>query len=186
MYSAAGAQLLSRHLTGEYRRERTEHYAQPRFNRQTTSLSAVVFRLGPEWLALSTQLFQEVSEARAIHSLPHRRHGILLGLVNVRGELLIAVSLDRLLGLENLPDRGDASPVHERLLVVNWDQSRLVFPVDEVHGPQRFRADELKPAPMTVAKTNPAFIQRVVYWRNRPVGVLDSEALFRTVNARLG
>ena len=39
---------------------------------------------------------------RLIHSLPHRRQGIVLGLVNVRGELLICVSLARLLGI--VPD----------------------------------------------------------------------------------
>src|SRR2546422_1979826 len=45
-----------------------------------------------------TTLFRsiaEVAERRVIHSLPHRRTGIVLGVVNVRGELLVCVSLGR-------------------------------------------------------------------------------------------
>ncbi len=42
---------------------------------------------------------QEVTNLRPIHSLPHRRSGVMLGLANVRGELLICVSLAMLLGV---------------------------------------------------------------------------------------
>lgn len=63
-------------------------------------LSFVVFRIGPELFALPTQVLHEVAESRGIHSLPHRRHSVVLGLVNIRGELLICVSVGRLLGLD--------------------------------------------------------------------------------------
>ena len=36
---------------------------------------------------------------RTIHSLPHRRSGVVLGLANVRGELLVCVSLGQMLRL---------------------------------------------------------------------------------------
>jgi hypothetical protein len=60
----------------------------------------MIFRLGTEWLALPASVFQEVAELGAIHSLPHRRSGLVVGLTNVRGgELLICFSLTKLLVL---------------------------------------------------------------------------------------
>ncbi len=100
VFSAAAHKLLDRPLPETYRQEWTRHFAQTEKALQPAKKSAVVFRLKAEWLALPTHTFQEVGERRPIHSLPHRRDGIVLGLVNVRGELLICVALDRFLGLE--------------------------------------------------------------------------------------
>ena len=206
MYSTAGVRLLNRPLSADYRRERTEHFAQSRQEAPSRSVgtaparvSAVLFRLSNEWLALPTQAFQEVAERRLVHSLPHRRQGIVLGLVNVRGELLICVSLGRLLGVENIPTPGAAPScretlikTHARLLVVNSDiqcgtscRNRLVFPVDEVHGIHRFQPEELKEAPATVAKSNPTYTQGVLLWRDRAIGFLDADSLFSSLNRSL-
>lgn len=130
VYTAAGLQMLDRALPAAYRRERGAHYAQPKQLAQPARVSVVVFRLGGEWLALPTNVFQEVAEhllspaptsrpaptlegkrgaggagrsgpaGHRLHSLPHRRGGLTLGLVNVRGELVICVTVARLLGVE--------------------------------------------------------------------------------------
>lgn len=105
VYSKAGVQLLDRPLLPGYRRAWTEHFAQKRKLAAPARRSALLFRINAEWLALPTPAFQEVAERRPVHSLPHRRQGIVLGLVNVRGELLICVSLGRLLGLAGSPLR---------------------------------------------------------------------------------
>lgn len=106
VYSTAALQLLDRPLWPEYLRERTRHYAQARRPATPARISVLVFRLATEWLALPTVVCQEIVERRFIHSLPHRREGIVLGLVNVRGELIVCVSAARLLGLET-PARAD-------------------------------------------------------------------------------
>ena len=100
VYMAAGLQLLDRALPAEYRRERAVHYAPPKQLSHPARVSAVIFRLGVEWLALPTIVFQEVAERRTLHTLPHRRGGLALGLVNVRGELVICATVARLLGVE--------------------------------------------------------------------------------------
>ena len=82
-------------------------------------MAVLLFRLQAEWLALPAQVFQEVAERRPVHSLPHRRQGIVLGLVNVRGELLLCVSLARLLR-RNDPSQPEArQAAYDRLLVAN-------------------------------------------------------------------
>src|SRR5690349_21072075 len=87
IYSRAALQLLNRPLPEGYRREWTEHLARPSDLARGARTSTVVFRLHGQWFALPTYLLQEVAEQRAVHSIPHRRQGVLLGLVNIRGEL---------------------------------------------------------------------------------------------------
>jgi chemotaxis-related protein WspD len=185
VYSAAGVQLLDRPLPTGYRKEWAVHFAQGKPPRETGAISAVVFRLDQEWLALPTQAFQEVAERRPIHSLPHRRRGSLLGLVNLRGELLLAVSLGHLLALQNLPTPAELRTNYHRLLVTAWDGNRFAFPVDEVHGPQRFESHDLKTPPATVARAQLAHTQGLLFWEQRAVGLFDVVALFSTLNQSL-
>jgi chemotaxis-related protein WspD len=201
VYSAAGIQLLDRPLPADYRRERTGHYADAKKLTQPTNTSLVVFRVGQEWLALPTSAFQEIAERRHIHTLPHRRRSVVVGLVNVRGELLICVSVARLLGLPGDEWRvtsAEQSPTpshvtrhallatrHARLLVANWDGQRVAFPVDEVFGIHRFHLDEMKEPPATISKSTLAYTQGVFAWRERSVGFLDADLLFRALNPAL-
>lgn len=191
VYSAAGIQLLDRPLTADYRSERTAHYAQSKKLKQPTLISLVLFRLGPEWLALPTPVFQEVAERRPVHTLPHRRRSILLGLVNIRGELLICTSLARLLGLEAVADNQGTRAVYDRLLVAGWDGHRMVFPVDEINGVQRVRNDEMKEPPSTISKSTHACTQAVFEWQvggeavTVTVGFLNVNAVFSALNRNL-
>src|SRR6185503_5608888 len=97
--AAAAIQLLDRPVIADYRREWSEHYAAEKKLTAPAKTSVVIFRIISEWLALPTHAFQEVAERRVMHTLPHRRRDLVLGLVNVRGELLICVSLGQWLGL---------------------------------------------------------------------------------------
>ncbi len=185
VYSNAGLRLLNRPLPPGYRREWTEHFAREKKRAAPGRTAAVLFRIGAEWLALPAQVFQEVAERRRIHSLPHRRQGVVLGLVNIRGELLLGVSLGRLLGLEKLSPRETPRTTFERLLVVNCDETRFAFPVDEVHGIHRFEPQELAEPPPTVAKSEPNYTQGILLWRGKTVGLLDPELLFPSLNRSL-
>src|SRR5437763_11431767 len=98
VYSAAGIQMLDRKLAPGYREEWTELLARPKPARITGTKSVVIFRIGAEWLSLPAPTFQEVAEDRGHHTLPHRDNKLLLGLVNIRGELLTCASLGTLLG----------------------------------------------------------------------------------------
>jgi chemotaxis-related protein WspD len=185
VYSQAGVQLLDRPMSPEYRREWSEHFALEKKAAAPARISVVVFRVGAEWLALPTNAFQEVAERKLTHSLPHRRQAIVIGLVNIRGELLICVSLSRLLGLETRVLKESRRHLHDRLMVVHWDGNRLAFPVDEVHGVHRFQPQELKEAPVTVAKATATYTRGIVLWQSKAVGFLDADSLFSSLNRSL-
>jgi chemotaxis-related protein WspD len=185
VYSAAAVQFLDRPVTAEYRREWTEHFAREKRIAMPAKTSAVIFRISAEWLAMPTQAFQEVAERRAVHSLPHRRSGVVIGIVNVRGELLICAALDRLLGLESGMRPKRLRAVFDRLLVADWAGQRFAFPVDEVHGVHRFHQEDLREPPATVARSGLNCAIGVFPWRKFTVGFLDPDTLFASLNHKL-
>lgn len=187
VYSAAAVDLLDGELPSEYISQWTRHVAQEKWVTELDTHSVVVFRLGEEWLALPTSVFKEIGGLRAIHALPHRRSGGVLGLANVRGELLVCVSLRQVLGLgDQVPDKREKHRVlEERLLVIQLEGSCVACPVDEVYGIQRFHPRELKEVPATVAKATATYTKAVLAWQAKSVGLLDEQLLFYTVNRSL-
>jgi len=148
--------------------------------------SLLVFRIGDECLALPTLVFDQVTEMRRIHSLPHRRNPAMLGVVNIRGALVICASLVALLRLE-----AGASPGHtgraeyRRLLVVRAREQLAAFPVDAVDGVWRFARATYESVPTTVACAAQPHTRAVVRWRGRTIGLLDSGLLFETLDRSL-
>jgi len=181
IYAAGGRHLLERRPPAGYLREWTKALAVAKAEEQAEdTLSVLIFRLGQDWLALPTHVCQEVAEMRPIHTLPHRSGPILQGLVNIRGEIRLCVSLNQLLGLESVsnPDQTTNPKSRPCLLVVAHRGDHWVIQVDELHGIQRFPRGALRDAPVTVAKATPALTRGVLDWHDAGVGYLDDELLF--------
>ena len=100
---------------------------QPAHAEDGETRSVVIFRVASEWLALPTSVVIEVANLLPIHSLPHRPNGVVLGLASVRGELLVCVSLGRVVGAEPLaaasPERRGTA--YQRLLVIRREAVRV-------------------------------------------------------------
>lgn len=180
VYSASAAQLLDAELSADELTRRAQHYATPKIEERVGTQAVVVFRLGAEWLALPVAVWCEVASPRPIHSLPHRRDQVVTGVVNVRGELLVCVSLAVALGVE--PGLKGASP---RFAVIQRASDRFVFPTDEIFGLHRYSAEDITPSPATVAHTQAACTSGMLTLENRTVGVLDADRVFQIFNRSL-
>ena len=195
VFSGAGRQLLDCPAPQGYTTDWTNLLAHEKEDLSTGKNSAVLFRLGLEWLALPAPTFKEVMPVRVIHRLPHRNNAILLGVVNVRGEIHLCLSLKAILGIEDeSPDevsaKGDSSSdnkrlSHRRMVTVARERDQWVVPVDEIHGVHRFDHSELGKVPATVSKAPVKFICGMLSWQGKSVGVLDDELLFYTMSNRL-
>lgn len=199
VYSAAGRSLLEREAPLDYVKEWTEVLAKtppPTSKAETNgaivpsgaeTLSVMIFLLGGEWLALPVRLLQEVTEPCVTHTLPHRSNELFLGLVNIRGEILMSVSLTHLLDLKVHANSNDrvSSVAAKRMIVVASQDNRWVFTVDEVCGIHRFPSDELQNTPVVIAKASEAYTKGVFRWRGHKVNYLDSDLLFYTLNRRI-
>jgi chemotaxis-related protein WspD len=182
VYCAAALTLLDAEPPSDYSTDWTTHFAKPEVIETRQTESVVIFRLGAEWLALPTPVITEVAALRKIHSLPHRRSGVVLGVANVHGELLVCVSLTRVLGLTEPSDssREAHRSAQRRLLVIRREEMRTVCPVDEVSGIHHVDPREMKDPPLTVAKAT-AYSKKVLSWQEQPVGLLDDQLLFYTL-----
>jgi chemotaxis-related protein WspD len=178
VYASAAAQLLNVEVPGRYTQEWTQHIAADKPAPPVETLSVVIFRVDAEWLALPSAIFKEIAGDRLIHSLPHRRNGALLGMVNIRGELLVCTSLQYILGVDAVTAAGNV----RRMLVIQQNNDRTVCPVDEVHGIERFQLQDLKQVPATLAAASVTYTKGVLSWRRRSVGLLDADLLFHALN----
>jgi chemotaxis-related protein WspD len=187
VYSAAAVELLDGELPPGYLAEWTTHFTREKAAVAQDTHSVVIFRIGAEWLALSTQVFKEVSELKTIHSLPHRRNQTVLGLVNIRGELLLCVSLEETLNLGKAPETQAKSNrvIRPYLLVIGHGGGRLAFPVAEVGGIHHFNLKEMKEAPATVAVALSTYTRGILPWREKTVGWLDDDLLVPSLNKGL-
>ncbi len=140
---------------------------------QREGVSLLIFRLGAESLAFRTRTVAEVTTPRPVHRVPHRSNRVLAGLVNLRGQAQLCVSLHGLLGI----DVAGPSP----RLVVLRDLRRAetwAFGADEVAGIRRVPRGQWQPVPSTLANPAVGFSQAVLSWDGRSVGVLDEQRVF--------
>ena len=174
-YAAAAASLLDRESAGPSSGADAEHFAEARDTERPKDRSAIMFRIGSEWLALTTLVLDEVIEMRALHTLPHRRSPIVLGLVNVRGELVVCVSLGRLLGIAE--DGSPATGKPRRLLILRDSFGRFAVPVDEVQHTHRYHDGEMLPPPATIARSGTTFTHGLLPWHGGICSSLDEKRL---------
>jgi chemotaxis-related protein WspD len=189
VFAAAALMLLDRDLPAGYKDAWMSHIAQKRSESKSSILhSAIILRLGAEWLAFPTLAVDEIVELPRIHSLPHRRSGTVLGLANVHGELVVCASLSRTLGLdETVAGEGDRTGTAAgRLVVVRSETGRIAFPVDEVQRTHRYDPSDLKSVPATLAKSAANYTKGILAWRDRVVGCLDDQLVLQAMNRAIG
>lgn len=186
IYSNAGHNLLEREAPTGYVDELTDWLTQTKDEQAVGTISISIFRLQGEWLALPAQLFTQVTQSAPVHRIPHRSNNILLGIVSIQGEILLCISLSELLGLEaTLPSQNINPIIYKRMVVVEVEGNRWVFPVDEIYGVHRIDSDELCNVPATVSKATGTYTKAVINWQNKSVSLLDDELLFYTLNRRV-
>jgi len=204
VYSTAGRTLFERQAPTDYADEWTSALRLGKQADEIEALSLLVFRIGTEWLALPTTALRQVSDVRPIHALPHRSDAMLLGVVNVRGQIRLCCSLATLLGIEQRPDdpRNASSLAYPRMIVAEGAADHWVFPVDEIDGVRRFRRRHLRDVPATVGKDRAHVTRAVVEFgedvllasergegalpfQARQVGYLDHERLFEALRQRV-
>jgi chemotaxis-related protein WspD len=162
-------------------------------------VSVLIFRLTREWLAFPTQSIAEVTLPRPVHRIPHRSNTILMGLVNLRGQLQLCFSLHGLLGLDSPPlipsefhpqeasaaiekaAPGGSNPGASARLIVLRNRERSeswIFPAEEVVGVHRLPRAQMRSVSSTLANLEVSFSQAILSWADRSVSFLDEQRVF--------
>lgn len=195
VFSTASERLLAAPPPPGYLEEVKARLATPAEVVVPDAHSALVFRIGEEWLALPVHVLVEVHAPRPIHRIPHRG-GLLAGLVNIRGELELCARLGQLLAITS----GESKPATRqngaavatslaansaRLLVVQFERERWVFPVDEVDQVYRFHASDLSAVPATVSRFGGRMSSGLFTHNDRTIGFLDADRLRQALRTRV-
>lgn len=144
--------------------------------------SLLIFRIGDEWLGLSTKFVESIIEKRLVHTVPSTRIDILRGVINVRGQLRLCVNLHSLLEItsEQISVQG-AAKKHSRMMVIRRGGEVWVFGVDEVYGAINCDFHDLENVPVNVSKSTTNYLKGIWKWQNQSIGVLDEELLFESL-----
>jgi len=185
VHAAAALALLDREPPAGTHASWTAHFAERMTTAAAESVPLFVFRVGAHWLAMPAPLVVEVAPERTVHSLPYRRRGAVLGVVNVHGALVMCLSIGALIGLD--PSSGPGTPrafVRDRMLLIRHGDLRAACPVDEISGIHRVELATLVETPAAVGSAR-SCITRMWSWRDGTVGVIDDglfgQALRRSV-----
>jgi len=140
-------------------------------------LSLLLFRLGEEWycvrLAAVREIFQEY-EITTIPCVP----GYILGVVNVRGEILSVTDPARIMGIGQVtaPD-GVITPA----IVVAEGDFATALVVEEVGDITEVAFEALEPPVSIIDRSQAEFIEGSVYIDGTMVGLIDVERVLEPI-----
>lgn len=179
--------LLAREPDDSYIAEWTSLLAGDSGPKDMAEASVVVFRIGEEWLALSTYICKQVADKRHIHSIPHRRDKFLLGMVNLRGQLTLCIALNQLLEIhaEDMDAKTTQELSDKRFLAIQKENETWVFPVSEIFGVIHTDLAKVQNVPVTVSKSTANYLKGVIPWNQKNVGLLDEELIFFSLRRSL-
>ncbi|WP_296943650.1 chemotaxis protein CheW [uncultured Massilia sp.] len=177
VYAQAAQRSLQRPVDQGYRDAWARELARQAPPAPHTDSAAMAFRIGHEWLAAPLALAASVAPLAPVHRLPHRSRGALLGIVNVGGRLLPAVSLARLLEIDAAAPPPLGRHAFPRLLVLSTGAHGFALPVDEVHGVLRHAAADMRPAAATVGHAPSPLLAGVIRDSALEAGLLDAARL---------
>ncbi|VAX00135.1 hypothetical protein MNBD_GAMMA22-1145 [hydrothermal vent metagenome] len=180
--------MLERPLPDGYESEWASIFSVKKNRHVIGTKSVTIFRLGKEWMALPTTAIQEITDVRSVHSIPHQKTNVLRGLVNLRGQLKICISLGQLMEIEKAERyTGEKTKerIYERMIAVKHNGSQYVFLVSEVSGTFHYNEQDLKPAPATLSQAAGTYTQGILSWKQHAVACLDAELIFYSMEKKL-
>ena len=184
VYADAARQFFERQAPDGYLEGWTRDIAGPEEAIDRDRASLAVFRLADEWLAIHIGALIEVTPPRPVHRIPHRGNAVLQGLVNVRGQLRLFVSLHGLLGIDAGPAwwrEPAAAGARGRYVVAQIGADSWVFPADEVAGVYRISRSQMRNVGPGRSSASHQHAQAIFTWREKTVAFLDEQRVARAL-----
>lgn len=171
--------LLSRIPSQEYISENTR-WVMKKIATEEALLEGtiIIFRLSQEWFGIRTIALHEICETKIIHRIPHRSEKMLLGFVNVRGQLRICISMHAFLKIEQ-PEENSIKNALKFIVVQQQEEDIWVFPVDEVLGIYHIKQSQITNIPITVSQSETNLLKGIIQLEMKRVGYLDEQLLFK-------
>ncbi len=128
VYTDAGKEIFEREIPKDYFKtwgDTVDTFFVPTVQSGESYFS---FRCAGRIFALPYDAVSELVSMRMIHKIPYRRNGATLGLVNINGELVVAVDIPTLFSF------GGRLENPKYIIVCSNGSDKFAFPVDFVRG----------------------------------------------------
>lgn len=187
IYAISGRNLFERDISPDLISEWTSIISLPKESESVNKTSLVIFRIADEWLGLNTNVFQEAVVSRYIHFVPSRTNEYFHGIINVNGELLMCISIAKLLNLPNIQRESikDNDKLFKNVLIIFDNNIRYAFPADEFLGVASVSNEDMTNPPLTVTKADNTITSAIILHKSKSVSIIDEQKLFSLINRKV-
>lgn len=173
------AAVGSAHSLQEILDRRAESLAQEAAEEHIADLMGVLlFRLGEEWYAVKVEDVREIYQEYVITTIPCVPD-FVLGVVNIRGEIISVTDVARLMRLGALTTDLAVAPA----IVIKNDECTTAIVVDEIGDIADVPRDGVEPPLSTIDKTQAEFIAGSLYVDHRLLGLINTDRVLEPVTA---
>lgn len=132
----------------------------------------IIFHVGPEEYGMDVQVVTAIEPMMDIVPVPNAP-ACVLGLMNLRGEVIPVYSLRKRFGLE---EQNDAAK--NKLIVARYDGKSIAFKVDEVLEMQDFEEDSVSDTPKIAKTAKTAYVRGVANKQGKLVLLLNPAGMY--------
>jgi len=132
----------------------------------------IIFRIGEQEYGFDVQLVTAIEPMMDIVPVPNAPTCVL-GLMNLRGEVIPVYSLRKRFLLEEQTD-----PAKTKLIVTRYDQMPIAFKVDEVLEMFDFTEDLITDPPVITKSTQTAYVRAVANKQGKLVLLLNPATMY--------
>ncbi|MHB1324122.1 MAG: chemotaxis protein CheW [Coriobacteriia bacterium] len=164
----------------EVLRRRAESLAQiqdEETSRDTRSL--LLFRLGEEWYAFPIEGVREIYNDYVITRIP-RVPDHILGVVNVRGEIVSVTDLGTMMRVPSRTQRGPDEELPSAIIVAN-DRCVTAIVIDEIGDIVEVPRESVEPSLSTLDKTQADYVAGSVYIEGRLIGIVNLDKVLEPI-----
>jgi len=179
-YVDSGLSLLNISYSNDYCSNNTKIYKQKAESKTNEKVSVIIFRSQKNWFALKTSIFTEIDNNKTVHSIPHNKNHFIKGLVNIRGELELCISLSSLISQTH---KHTDSPTNKvKLIIIKLDSGKYAFKPEEILGVHSINNNEIKSAANIITGDRDHLVSGSFDFNEKHIGLIDEGLL----NSKLG
>ena len=138
----------------------------------------LLFRLSEEWYAVKVADVREIFQDYAVTPIPCVPDSIL-GVVNIRGEIISVTEVATLMGLGAADELSDEAPA----IVIQNDEATTAMVIDEIGDIVEVPSGSVEPPLSLLDKTQAEYVAGSVYVDGRLIGLFNTATILRPIDA---
>lgn len=163
-------------------RKRAESLAQiDEVEASAEMLALLLFRLGEQWYAVHIADVREIHNDFVMTPIP-RAPEFVLGVINVRGEIISVTDIVVLMGIASDGARGGREM--SSAIIVRTERCVSALVVDEIGDIFEVRKDAVEPPLSTLDRSQTEFISGSIYVDGRLIGIVNLDKVLEPIGEK--